>query len=260
LQFAIFRRITLQNSSVLIANRKLEISYMLRMIFTVIALTVLTMVMCPFAILAGLMDRSGRVFSAMFWFWSRTLLSFCGARITVRGRELLGDGCYFFAGNHLSAIDIPLMAAALGGRVRFMAKHTLFHIPLFGWALAAGGMTAVDRSNPRRAVGSIDRMVRGLARRRWSMVVFPEGTRSEDGKLGPFKRGAFTVLKKSAMAVAPFRISGARDVVRRGRWRVAPGPVTVQFAAPIAAEEADRMNADELMKAVRDAIEKAELE
>lgn len=170
--------------------------------------------------------------------WGRGLLAAAGVRVEVAmdpfwtGPEA-GRSGYVFMANHQSYFDIPALLATLPGDVRFAAKRSLFRIPIFGWALAAGGFIPVDRQDRSRArevfTTAADRLRAGA-----SVLFFPEGTRSPDGRLHGFQKGGFLVALKIGLPVVPVGISGARAVMPRGRLRVHPGSIRLHFGAPIA--------------------------
>ncbi len=188
--------------------------------------------------------------------WSRLIFLVAGVRLTIVGAEHIADHTpRFFVGNHQSAVDIPILITALRGRVRFMAKDSLFRIPLFGQILARYDYVPIDRSRARRALESLDAMIERIRRRPVSLAVFPEGTRSVDGTLLPFRRGAMKICQRAGLAVVPFAISGSVAIHRRGVFRISPGPVRISFATPIPADEVSAMSSTELHDRVRQAVE-----
>jgi 1-acyl-sn-glycerol-3-phosphate acyltransferase len=178
-----------------------------------------------------------------------------GARLTVEGTDQLSDGQhYFFVVNHKSAIDIPVMAAALRGRPRFMVKHTLFRIPILGSCMRLHGFVRIDRSNTRKAKESIDRMVAQLERRPMSLLVFAEGTRSADDDVKPFKHGSMNVCQRTGLSVVPLAIAGSGDIHRARVFRVNSGPVQVSIGRPIPANEVANHTTAELARITRDEV------
>ncbi len=185
-----------------------------------------------------------------------------GVRLTVEQNELAQqDESAFFVGNHQSALDIPILLVATGGRVRFMAKHTLFRIPIFGWSMWFFGHAPIDRRNARKAKESLDAMIERVRRKPVSLVVFPEGTRCLENRLLPFKQGATKIVQRVGYDVIPFAISGSVNVHKRKQFLLTPGPVRVVFGRPIEAEIAKNMSPIELTErlyaAVEDCFERA---
>jgi 1-acyl-sn-glycerol-3-phosphate acyltransferase len=187
--------------------------------------------------------------------WSRGLLLCSGLSLEVRQQGDLESGMpYVFMSNHQSLFDIPALIASLPGQARFLAKRSLFRIPVFGWALRAGGFISIDREDRSRAGRSFSAAVARL-RAGASAVVFPEGTRSLDGQLLPFQRGGFLLALKSGLPIVPVGIRGSLEVQPKGRRRVRPGRVTVCYGRPIATREYGIREREMLSSRVREQIE-----
>jgi 1-acyl-sn-glycerol-3-phosphate acyltransferase len=189
-----------------------------------------------FAILATLtLVVSRRLSVAMARTWARLWLWTDGVRLQVTWADRLKrDQRYVFVSNHQSAIDIPLLYAALPHQISFISKKELFFLPVFGWAMAAVGHIYIDRANPRKAHGSIVRAAQTLKRRRGSLVIFPEGTRSADGSLGDFKTGSFRVAIEAGVELVPIAIRNSCRVRPKKSLVPHPGPVQVVIGEPIA--------------------------
>lgn len=229
---------------------------MLRALITVAGQVLVLAVCTPILLIAGAFGRSQRLFAFWALVWSRSILWLAGVRLTVSGVEpVTGTPC-FFVGNHLGALDIPVLFVALRGHVRFMAKDSLFRIPLFGWTLSRYGFVRIDRARPRVAFRALQRMLQNLQSHPISFAVFPEGTRSADGKLLPFRRGALKICRDSGLPIVPFSIEGTNAVYVRGRVRITPGPVRITFGTPIPADEVASLSAQELLERVRGEVER----
>lgn len=194
--------------------------------------------------------------------WSRCLLAAGLIRLEVEiedqeGKEEDPDAatprsCVFMA-NHGSYLDVPTLLAVLPGQVRFAAKRSLFFIPVFGWSLWAGGFIPIDRKNRSRAKDAFEiaaRRIRGGA----SVLFFPEGTRSLDGRLGEFERGGFLLALKSGVPIVPVGIDGSYRALPRSRFTLRPGPIRVRLGAPIETEGLGVRDRAELMARVRERI------
>lgn len=164
--------------------------------------------------------------------WSRSGLRLAGARIEVAPIPPLPAGPLIFASNHESALDIWVHLAVLPRSFRFLAKQELFRIPIFGWYLRIGGHIPVDRQNRARAVESLRRAAAAV-RAGTSLVVYPEGTRSRDGRVQPFKKGPFMVAAEAGVPVVPVAISGSGRVTPTKRIAVAPGPIRIAVGEPV---------------------------
>jgi 1-acyl-sn-glycerol-3-phosphate acyltransferase len=164
--------------------------------------------------------------------WSRSILKLAGARVVVARLPPLPDGPLIFASNHESALDILALLARLPRTVRFVAKQELFRIPVFGWYLGMGGHIAVDRGNHARAVESL-RTAGAAVRGGISLIVFPEGTRSTDLRVHPFKKGPFVVAMEAGVPVVPVAISGAGRITPKRAIAVYSGEIRIAFGDPV---------------------------
>lgn len=165
--------------------------------------------------------------------WGRFVNWASGVQVKVEGLERIEPGRpYIFAANHQSQFDIFVLQGHFPPEFRWMAKKELFGIPVFGAAMHAVGHVPVDRGHSRAAVRSIDEAATRIAGGT-SVVVFPEGTRSRDGRLGPFKLGAMVLAVKSGVPVVPVAILGSRDALPRGAWLPRPARITLRVGEPI---------------------------
>jgi len=208
------------------------------------------------AIAGNLLDRRrGRVF---FWLarrWARGVLAICGLRLRVNGEELLDRSShYVYVSNHASLFDIPVLTAALPTDIRIVYKKELEKIPIFGWNLMWGPYIAIDRGNMAEAVRSVDEAARKIHDGD-SVLLYAEGTRTRDGRLQPFKRGAFNLAVKSGVPVVPVTINGTFRIMAKGSLAICPGPVEVILHPPIPVNsEGGREEERRVMEDVRQAI------
>jgi len=187
--------------------------------------------------------------------WSPGILRIAGARLQVEGRERIdpSQAC-FFAANHQSWIDIPGLFAALPMPVLFLAKRELARVPFMGRYIEKMGMVFVDRSDRRQAVHTVGRATARL-REGWSIVSFPEGTRTPDGRLQRFKTAAFAAAVEAGVPVVPVGIEGAVRVLPRGPLKVRPGLVRIAIGEPIATAGLTRDDRAGLAARVQRAVE-----
>ncbi len=166
--------------------------------------------------------------------WARWCIHVCGITLDTDLRELDPSQCYIFVANHQSQVDIPILMALLAPfKISFVAKHTLFAIPILGRAMRALGCVPIDRSNPRKALKALTQAIQQEDTPR-SFVVFPEGTRNQ--QLGPFKPGAIIMALKTGLPLVPLVINGSAQILPKASWRITPGRVTVQGLDPIQLE------------------------
>lgn len=206
------------------------------------------------AIVGTLFDANGAFAHKCSRFWSRWGLSLAGIKIEVEGLENVpGDGPLIFMGNHQGNFDILALSLAIPRRFSWIAKKELFAIPLFGEAMRRAGYIPLDRSDGRRALKSMNAAAERI-RSGSSVVVFPEGTRTKDGSLLPFKRGGFLLAAKAGVPILPFTINGSMKINPRNRIELYPGTLRISFARPVATATGQDKDQAQLMEQVRLAI------
>jgi 1-acyl-sn-glycerol-3-phosphate acyltransferase len=168
----------------------------------------------------------------------RTSMKFCrfairlaGVRVRVEGIENIPPGPCVFAANHASNLDGPILLPAIPRRISLFAKRELFRLPVLGLGMRLAGFVAVDRAGKQAGSGvamAVSTLKGGL-----SVFIFPEGTRSGDGRLQPFKKGAFAMAMEAGAPIVPVAIAGTYRLLPRGKWVVHPGEVVVHFGAAV---------------------------
>jgi 1-acyl-sn-glycerol-3-phosphate acyltransferase len=227
---------------------------LLRSILIVLAIGLYTMVLGTLIILSSFFSPRGVLTNSFTRLWARLILLTSQVRVEVQGRENIRPGQpVVFMANHVSYFDVPALMAELPGQIRFLARGELLKVPIFGRALSRSRHIIVDYSHPRKTLRDIGRALQMLGEET-NIVVFPEGARSFDGRLQPFKKGGFALAIKSGVPVVPISIRGSRDILPRGGWRIKPGRIEVVVEKPIATEGYTRKDRDELMERVREAI------
>lgn len=164
--------------------------------------------------------------------WSPLCLWVSGCPRVVDPVPPLPDGPLIFASNHESALDIWVLVEQLPRTVRFIAKRELFRIPVFGWYLRLGGHIPVDRRNHVQAVQSL-RAAAAVVRAGTSLIVFPEGTRSRNAQVQPFKKGPFALAMEAGVPIVPVAVSGSAAVTPRGLIAVWPGAIRIAVGEPV---------------------------
>jgi 1-acyl-sn-glycerol-3-phosphate acyltransferase len=206
-----------------------------------------------FILLSIPFDRSG---NTIHWFgrqWMRLLLALSSVKVKVEGVDNLPDGPVVMASNHQSAFDILALHAYLPIQFRWLAKKSLFKIPVVGWVMSLAGYISIDRARASLAYRSIEKAAEKIKREGVSVVIFPEGTRGTTGELLPFKRGSFLLALKSGVPVVPVSIQGTLNILKKGSLLIRPANVRVVIGAPV---DSTGMKEEELTKRVRVAIEK----
>ncbi len=207
------------------------------------------------AIFFTLFDSSGRLYHAHARCWGRFALWMAGVKLEVTGREKVPtEGPVIFMSNHQGNFDILSLFIAIPRQFAWIAKEELFSIPVFGHSMARAGYIPLDRSDGRRAMKSIESAA-AMIRNGRSVVIFPEGTRTRDGNLLPFKRGGFLLAAKAGVPIVPLTINGSALVNPCKRLELYPGTITIRFAEPIQPAEGGGSRRDALMEQVKTAIE-----
>ena len=180
-------------------------------------------------------------------------LRLIGVQIEVEGRDRFDpNGTYIYLFNHVSNLDPPLVIPLLPRRTSVLLKKELMKIPILSRAMKMAQFVPVDRSNREAAITSIGRAV-DVLRDGVNISIFPEGTRSRDGKLLPFKKGPFHLAIESGVSIIPVTIHGTEQMMPKGRTTIRPGVAHVIFHAPVAPK--DYASREELTEAVRKVIE-----
>ncbi|HEU0120433.1 MAG TPA: lysophospholipid acyltransferase family protein [Bryobacteraceae bacterium] len=213
-----------------------------------------TALMGTLNLFVALVDKNGDKQFVMARIWSQMLVRIMGMRMEVTGLENLEPGRhYIFAGNHRSYSDTPALLSTLPGNFRFMAKDGLFKIPLMGHHLKLAGHIPVSLVNPREALRSLNRAAEMIKERAVSVLIFPEGGRTE-GELEPFKEGAAIIGIKSGVPIVPFGLVGTRDVLPMHGVAIRGGVVRVHVGKPIPTEGLVFKNKTELTERVRNEV------
>jgi 1-acyl-sn-glycerol-3-phosphate acyltransferase len=228
---------------------------MLRIIWAAFVAVVVTIPLSTATIILTFFSSSSRAIDWVIRLWARSLVAAAGIDLAVENAEVLDPGKrYILVSNHHSYFDIPCIFAAIRQPIRFMAKVSLFKIPIFGWSLARAGFIPIDRKNRRTAVKSFDLAAERI-RRGNTIVIFPEEGRSRHREMRPFQRGAFLLGIKSQLPMVPVAVDGTYDVFRVGAKRITPGKVTVRIGTPKVTEGTSLRDKERLASESRAEIE-----
>lgn len=227
---------------------------MLRTVLFWLSMVVATIVLSFVALMVYPFDRSGRRGHALARAWANIILRASGVEVEIDGLEHLhGKGPFIFMSNHQGAYDIFALASALPIHFKWLAKKELFGIPILGQGMRLAGYIPIDREGTRETVKEMNRAAARI-RDGMSVVIFPEGSRSEDGTVQPFKKGGFSLAIKSRVPILPVAIHGSRQIMPKGRWTVRPGRIRIRIGDPIDTESLSMRDRKALMDRVRDAI------
>lgn len=191
------------------------------------------------SLLVSFFDPDRRKQNAVERAWARALLAISGVKVHVEGLEKIKeDGSYVFVSNHLSYMDTPVALASIPVRFRFLAKRGLFQIPFLGWHLGRAGHIRVPREDARAAVKTMTLAAQVVKDEGISLLIFPEGGRSHDGKMRDFKEGAAFIAIKAGVPMVPIALRGTREALPFGSGVVRPGKVTMRIGDPIETSQA----------------------
>jgi 1-acyl-sn-glycerol-3-phosphate acyltransferase len=221
-----------------------------RLIWSAFGLLVVTTVMAPPMVITGLFTSGGALY-AMMRVWARLVSKFMGLTFSLQGAEKIVPGTsYIVTPNHQSHTDILALIAVLPIRFRWVIKKELLKIPMFGWALGATGAISLDRSNREE---SVKRLQEGTSKLQggWSVIIYPEGTRTSDGLIQPFKKGPFMMAVQSGIPILPVTCNGAFKVLPRKTVELRAGHISVTFGEPIPTDGLSEKDVPELMEKTR---------
>jgi 1-acyl-sn-glycerol-3-phosphate acyltransferase len=206
---------------------------MLRTIWAALVAVVVTIPAASTVLLIAFVKSNAPLIDSVIRLWARILIGAAGIDLRTEGVETIDPKQrYILVSNHHSYYDIPCILAAIPQPIRFMAKVSLFKIPIFGWGLGRAGFIPIDRKNRRTAVKSFDLAVERI-RKGNTVVVFPEEGRSRERAMRPFQRGGFLLALRSELPILPIAIDGTYEVFRAGAKRITAGPVTIKVGTPI---------------------------
>jgi 1-acyl-sn-glycerol-3-phosphate acyltransferase len=209
-----------------------------------------TIVMGSLSLLLSLYDPEGKRQHWCARLWCQMIAVTAGVRVRVHGAHHIEPGVsYVFLSTHQSYMDIPAMLGYLPAQLRIAAKKVLFRIPFMGWHLTRAGHIPVDRSSTQNAVSSMQKAA-GYLKNGICAFVFPEGTRSRDGRLHKFKKGGFKLAIQANVPIIPITIIGSRQVLPPDSIIFRPGPIDMYVDAPIPTNNLTDTDLEPLMESV----------
>ena len=218
-------------------------------------IAVWTIIMSSWGIMISMVDRTGR--NVHFYCavpWAKMILRVCGIRVRVVGMENLETYVpRIYMTNHQSFFDIFALLACLPVNFKFILKQELMKLPVFGPATRKAGYIGIERGDPRKAVKSIKQAAERI-KNGASVLIFPEGTRSSDGRLGQFKGGGFNLALKSGCDIVPIAINGSYRIAPKGSLRIKKGSFSLSIGKPISLAGYTKRKTPQLMGQVREAM------
>jgi 1-acyl-sn-glycerol-3-phosphate acyltransferase len=226
---------------------------MIRTIILLLYLTVIIILFGPLLVLYGLCGGNMDTFYRVGVYWSLLMIRPLGIRTRVEGLKNIPAGPCVFASNHTSNADPPVILKAIPRRIGVLIKKSVFNVPIMGKAFRQARFVPVDRESRGGAMNSI-RLAASYIKEGLSFLMFPEGTRSKDGRLLPFKRAGFALAIEAGVPIVPIACAGAQRILPKGSWRLRAGEIVVRFCPPIDAAAYGMDRRGELAEAVHAAI------
>ena len=213
-----------------------------------------TLVLGILAIIISFFSRTGNIVHLIARIWGRGILFVSRIRVSVQGLAQVDPlRSYIYMSNHQSNFDIPVLLAHLPVQFRWLAKEELFKIPIFSRAMRGAGYVRIDRFNREAAIESLKeaaaKMKNGV-----SIMIFPEGTRSRDGDIRPFKKGGFVMAVDTGVPIVPVIVQGTWPIMAKSSWRINSGEVSLLIEKPIDTTGYTRETKDDLIETVRSVI------
>lgn len=228
----------------------------LRSLSTFLAIPPLTVAVCLGVILDVRCFRQSKAKAQVFpRIWGRILCRVANIRVQVEGKENIDPSrTYIFVGNHASMTDIMSFSGYISHDFRWIAKKELFAIPLFGPAMRAADFISIDRSHGRHAVKSLNAAAERIAEGS-SVILFPEGTRSPDGRQRSFKTGAIMLAIKAGVDVVPVGFNGTYQALPKGKLLPQSGDVVLRIGTPLSTKEFKAKDKQMLAKILQQRVE-----
>lgn len=224
---------------------------MIRSTFIFIWAVLVTAVMAIVTIIVSFFSKTGNAPHLIARAWARSILFVSGIKVTVNGISNLGSGrAFIYMVNHQSNFDIPVLLGCLPVQFRWLAKAELFKIPLFGRGMRGCGYISIDRYDREAAIESLNTAAR-IIKNGTSVLIFPEGTRSMDGKIKSFKKGGFVLTVDAGVPIIPVLIHGTWSIMPKKRLLITPRPVTLEILPPVDTSVYSRETKDDLMETIR---------
>lgn len=208
----------------------------IRSVISWIVIVMLVAVFFPLVAIGFCLDFKGRYAHRMIRAWGSVVMRILRAKVVVEGGEHLdSQKPYVIVSNHESNVDVMILLVYLPLDLKFASKRSLLFVPFMGWAMALARYIFIQRGQgPERAKRVVRDMVRKV-QQGFSVLLFPEGTRSIDGNMRPFKKGAFHLAGETGTDILPCAVVGSREALGKGEWRIRDSRVLLMIGKPISA-------------------------
>jgi len=227
---------------------------MIRTLFIIFCTVITTGFFAVIAILTSFVSTGGETPHQVGRIWAKCILAASNIKVTVKGLSNLNhSGSYIYMPNHVSNFDIPVLQAYLPVQFRWLAKAELFKIPVFGYAMQQAGYISINRFDRKSAIQSLNKAAE-IIKNGVSVIIFPEGTRSRENNIQPFKKGGFVLAVDSGVPIIPVIIHGTWTIMQKKQILVKPGNVVLEIKKPIKTLDYTRETKNDLMEKVRNII------
>jgi 1-acyl-sn-glycerol-3-phosphate acyltransferase len=228
---------------------------MLRFLLVFTWIAGISFVFYPLALITSLLPWTKRTVPHLLArLWAKTILWVSGIKVKIIGLKNIDlKQPYVFAANHQSQYDIFTLMAHLPVQFKWMAKQSLFYIPLVGWGMKACGYIPVKRESPKEAYKALLKAIKKI-KEGYSIIIFPEGTRSLDGKIKPFKGGGMLLALRTGVPIVPVTIIGTRHILPKGGKRIKKGEVTIVIDKPIEVKGFTEKDKQKLAERIREIV------
>ena len=221
-----------------------------------LVIVVLTIFFGSLSLVSSLFDEKGKLQHLCARYWGRSILKLTGIRVEINGlHHLSAADPVILMSNHQSLYDILVLLSSLPIQFAFLAKESLFKIPILGWHMSRAGYIPIDRGSSRDGVRSLLEGVKKI-QAGTSVLIFPEGTRSLDSKVAPFRLGGFVMAIKSGVPIIPVTINGTGRVVKKRGRKFSPQKIKVIIDSPIETKSYSVKEKESLAEKVRQVIVK----
>jgi 1-acyl-sn-glycerol-3-phosphate acyltransferase len=227
---------------------------MIRTAYIILCVVLETLFFGIIAMGISFFTRTGNPVHLVARLWARSILFVSRIKVTVNGLSNVDPSkSFIYMSNHQSNFDIPVLLAYIPGQFRWLAKAELFKIPIFGHGMRGAGYISIDRFNRDSAFQSIDQAAKKI-KDGVSVMIFPEGTRSKDGRIRPFKKGGFIMALNSGVPIVPVIVRGTWPIMSKDSLRINRGNVYLDIKQPIDTHGYTRDNKQLLIDRVRAVI------
>ncbi|MDH4128472.1 MAG: 1-acyl-sn-glycerol-3-phosphate acyltransferase, partial [Spirochaetota bacterium] len=222
--------------------------------FKLIIIIIITLFWSTLAVITGPLNFILPAYHVISTSWAKWLICVSGVKINIVGLENISlDKNYVFVSNHSSLFDIPVLLSSIKNEIKMIAKKELAYIPIWGWSLVAGGYILIDRKNPKNAFKAMKKAEKKL-KKGTSILVFPEGTRSDNGSVQEFKKGAFMLAIQTHLDMIPISIINSHKVMPKKSFKLSPVTVHLIIDKPISMGEIKSLGKDDFINKVRELI------